>query len=192
MAPARAKRVRIAPAQAEKKRGTAASSSSTPEESQVERCENQNNANVHCQPFPESVSEEREIHTDDDGCHCHRVKRDGDLPARFRLHGLYFKGRDKFLKTSGGPHVELAPNKESCTPGEPAAGLPGVYSIAKFELVAQGSGTKIVFDHTGFPKGEAEVLASGWKAHYWEPLENSWLRSARDAVIRTGRSTGNH
>ncbi len=36
--------------------------------------------------------------------------------------------------------------------------------------VEQGAGSKIVFDHTGFPKGEAEVLASGWKAHYWEPL----------------------
>ena len=47
---------------------------------------------------------------------------------------------------------------------------PGAYSIAKFELVEQGTGTKIVFDHTGFPKGDAETLASGWKAHYWEPL----------------------
>ncbi len=26
------------------------------------------------------------------------------------------------------------------------------------------------FDHTGFPKGHAETLASGWNAHYWEPL----------------------
>src|SRR5579863_1122606 len=96
MAPARAKRVRIAPAQAEKKRGTAASSSSTPEESQVERCENQNNANIHCQPFPESVSEEREIHTDYDRCHCHHVKRDSDPPAHFSLHGLYRKGRGEY------------------------------------------------------------------------------------------------
>jgi activator of HSP90 ATPase len=46
----------------------------------------------------------------------------------------------------------------------------GIYSIAKFELVPQGAGTKIVFDHTGFPKGDAESLASGWKAHYWQPL----------------------
>jgi activator of HSP90 ATPase len=47
---------------------------------------------------------------------------------------------------------------------------PGTYSIAKFDLVEQGSRTRIVFDHTGFPKGDAETLASGWKAHYWEPL----------------------
>lgn len=48
---------------------------------------------------------------------------------------------------------------------------PGVYSIAKFELQEHGSGTRIVFDHTGFPKGKGEHLAAGWKTHYWEPLE---------------------
>jgi hypothetical protein len=48
---------------------------------------------------------------------------------------------------------------------------PGVYSIAKFELTEHRAGTKIVFDHTGFPKGDGEHLASGWKAHYWEPLQ---------------------
>jgi hypothetical protein len=48
---------------------------------------------------------------------------------------------------------------------------PGIYSIAKFELVEHGSGTKIVFDHTGFPIGDREHLAEGWKMNYWEPLE---------------------
>ncbi|HWZ52030.1 MAG TPA: SRPBCC domain-containing protein, partial [Granulicella sp.] len=47
---------------------------------------------------------------------------------------------------------------------------PGVYSIAKFELREQGSATRLVFDHTGFPNGKAEHLAEGWKANYWEPL----------------------
>jgi activator of HSP90 ATPase len=48
---------------------------------------------------------------------------------------------------------------------------PGIYSIARFELTEQGTGTKIVFDHTGFPQGTAEHLAEGWKVNYWEPLE---------------------
>ena len=48
---------------------------------------------------------------------------------------------------------------------------PGWYSIARFNLVEQGAGTKIVFDHTGFPKGLGEHLASGWKEHYWDTLE---------------------
>jgi len=43
---------------------------------------------------------------------------------------------------------------------------PGDYSIAKFQLVEQGAGTKIVFDHAGFPSGKAEHLAEGWRMNY--------------------------
>ena len=46
----------------------------------------------------------------------------------------------------------------------------GVYSIARFELLDQGTDTKLVFDHTGFPKGAGKQLASGWQEHYWDPL----------------------
>jgi len=43
--------------------------------------------------------------------------------------------------------------------GERVAGDSGIYSIAKFDLLEQGSVTKVVFDHAGFPKGRAEHLA---------------------------------
>jgi len=56
-------------------------SSWTLEESKVESCEHQDNANIHCQSFPESVSEERQIYTDYDGCHRHRVKHPSYLSA---------------------------------------------------------------------------------------------------------------
>lgn len=46
----------------------------------------------------------------------------------------------------------------------------GIYSIARFGLAANGSGTTLQFDHTGFPVGQADHLAAGWKEHYWEPL----------------------
>jgi activator of HSP90 ATPase len=93
----------------------------------------------------------------------------GDKPAEisrevggaFTLFGGYITGR----------HVELVPNERIVQAWRTGGWAPGVYSIARFELVEHGSGTKIVFDHTAFPNGEAEVLASGWKAHYWEPLE---------------------
>jgi activator of HSP90 ATPase len=93
----------------------------------------------------------------------------GDKPAEisrevggaFTLFGGYIMGR----------HVELVPNERIVQAWRTGGWAPGVYSIAKFELVEQGAGSKMVFDHTGFPTGEAEVLASGWKAHYWEPLE---------------------
>jgi hypothetical protein len=46
----------------------------------------------------------------------------------------------------------------------------GIWSIARFELKAQGTGTQLVFDHTGFPPGLKEHLASGWTEHYWTTL----------------------
>jgi uncharacterized protein YndB with AHSA1/START domain len=69
-----------------------------------------------------------------------------------------------------GRNVELAPDTRVVQAWRVSYWPKGVYSIVKFELVEQGAATKIVFDHTGFPKGDAETLASGWKAHYWEPL----------------------
>jgi activator of HSP90 ATPase len=47
---------------------------------------------------------------------------------------------------------------------------PGLYSIARFQLLAQGAGTQIHFDHTVFPLGEAGHLAEGWRGNYWDPL----------------------
>jgi activator of HSP90 ATPase len=46
----------------------------------------------------------------------------------------------------------------------------GSYSIARYDLGDQGASTRLVFDHTGFPKGLAGHLASGWQEHYWDPL----------------------
>ena len=69
-----------------------------------------------------------------------------------------------------GRHVELVPNRRIVQAWREVNWDPGVYSVAKFELLEQGTGSKIVFDHTSFPRGNAEHLAAGWKTHYWEPL----------------------
>jgi activator of HSP90 ATPase len=83
-----------------------------------------------------------------------------DVGGAFSLFGGIIVGR----------HVELVPDTRIVQAWRVAYWTPGIYSIVRFDLLEQGAGTKIVFDHTGFPKGEAESLASGWKAHYWEPL----------------------
>jgi activator of HSP90 ATPase len=70
-----------------------------------------------------------------------------------------------------GRNVDLVPNERIVQAWRSEGWKAGIYSIAKFVLVEQGSGTKIVFDHTGFPVGQAEHLLDGWKGHYWEPLE---------------------
>jgi activator of HSP90 ATPase len=83
-----------------------------------------------------------------------------EVGGAFSLFGGFITGR----------HIELLPNVRVVQAWRAGDWPPGIYSIAKFELVKQRSACKIVFDHTGFPKGAAESLASGWKAHYWEPL----------------------
>jgi uncharacterized protein YndB with AHSA1/START domain len=70
-----------------------------------------------------------------------------------------------------GRHIELVPNQRIVQAWRVVDWDPGIYSIAKFELVEQDAGSKIIFDHTGFPHGLGEHLAAGWKSHYWEPLE---------------------
>ena len=48
---------------------------------------------------------------------------------------------------------------------------PGLYSLARFELRPDGAGTRIVFDHVGFPPDQGEHLAKGWHTNYWEPMQ---------------------
>jgi len=83
-----------------------------------------------------------------------------EVGGAFTLFGGHILGRQ----------IELVPDERIVQAWRVADWDPGVYSIAKFEFVEQGSGTKIVFDHAGFPKGLGEHLAAGWKEHYWEPL----------------------
>jgi len=84
-----------------------------------------------------------------------------EVGGGFALFGGYITGR----------HIELVPNERIVQAWRVGSWDPGVYSIAKFELAEQGSGTKIVFDHSGFPKGAGGHLAAGLKAQYLEPFE---------------------
>jgi activator of HSP90 ATPase len=70
-----------------------------------------------------------------------------------------------------GRHVELMPNQRIVQAWRVVDWPASVYSIAKFELADRAGKTAIIFDHTGFPKGQGEHLAQGWHANYWEPLK---------------------
>jgi uncharacterized protein YndB with AHSA1/START domain len=102
------------------------------------------------------------------------IRQSGMLPAQaskptqiraeagtaFTLFGGFITGRQ----------IQLVPNVRIVQAWRAAGWEPGVFSIAKFELVKQGAATKIVFDHSGFPKGAGKGLAAGWHKNYWEPL----------------------
>lgn len=69
-----------------------------------------------------------------------------------------------------GMNVELVPNQRIVQAWRPTSWAAGEYSIAHFELVPRGGGTRIVFDHVGFTEDKQEHLMEGWRNHYWEPL----------------------
>lgn len=70
-----------------------------------------------------------------------------------------------------GRQLELMPNERIVQAWRVAYWNPGIFSIARFELGEQGgTGTKLVFDHTGFPAGDGQHLLEGWNGNYWEPL----------------------
>ena len=78
----------------------------------------------------------------------------------FSLFGGYIVGRQ----------LELLPGQRIVQAWREISWDSGIFSMARYELNEQGSTTRIIFDHTGFPAGNGDHLAVGWKAHYWEPL----------------------
>lgn len=83
-----------------------------------------------------------------------------EVGGTFSLFGGHIIGRN----------LELAPSRLIVQAWRAVDWSGGIYSIARFELVQQGTGTRIKFDHTGFPPEKAEILEAGWREHYWTTL----------------------
>jgi len=88
------------------------------------------------------------------------TKLSAHVGGPFELFGGYIVGRQ----------LELVPNELVVQAWRVLSWPRGIYSIARFELSDQAGSTKLAFDHTAFPKGQATHLASGWQEHYWNPL----------------------
>ena len=86
-----------------------------------------------------------------------------EVGGAFSLFGGHIVGRN----------VELVPNQRIVQAWRVVDWAEGVYSIVKFELKAQGSGTHLVFDHTGFPENLRDHLAEGWESNYWALLKKN-------------------
>lgn len=69
-----------------------------------------------------------------------------------------------------GRNVELVPGKRVVQAWRAKTWPEGKYSLATFELHAEGATTKVVFDHDGFPEEAKEHLAAGWESNYWAPM----------------------
>lgn len=69
-----------------------------------------------------------------------------------------------------GRTIEAVPNQRLVQAWRPQPWDAGVYSIVKFEIVADGESATVSLDHAGFPEGEGEHLAQGWHDNYWNNM----------------------
>src|SRR5258706_12168013 len=88
---------------------------------------------------------------------------DASEGAPFSVFGGHITGR----------HVELVPGTRVVQAWRAKTWPEGLYSIVRFELQADGAGTKLVFDHDGFPADMKEHLAKGWQSNYWDKLSSA-------------------
>src|SRR5690606_35946696 len=68
-------------------------------------------------------------------------------------------------------NIELVPGRRVVQAWRSQAWPEGVYSIVRFELAAEGSGTRLVFDQAGHPAEAQPMLEGGWAKMYWEPMK---------------------
>ncbi len=69
-----------------------------------------------------------------------------------------------------GRNIELVPGKRVVQAWRSQAWPEGVYSIVRFELTADGAGTKLIFDQAGHPAEATRMLEGGWHQMYWQPM----------------------
>lgn len=80
----------------------------------------------------------------------------------FSAHGGQIVGRN----------IEVVPDRRIVQAWRVSNWPDGIYSLVRFELTAEGDGTRLVLDHWGFPDDTRDHLDSGWTARYWEPLRS--------------------
>ena len=78
----------------------------------------------------------------------------------FSAHGGYISGFN----------LDLIENKRIVQAWRAKNWPKGVYSIVSFKIEKEGTGTKLIFDHTGLPEKEVDHLAEGWKKMYWDRM----------------------
>ena len=69
-----------------------------------------------------------------------------------------------------GRNVELVPGRRVVQAWRSQSWPEGVYSIVRFELIAEAKGTKLIFDQSGHPEEAQQMLEGGWHQMYWKPM----------------------
>lgn len=88
------------------------------------------------------------------------AKISSKIGGAFSAHGGYITG----------VNLDLVENKRIVQAWRAKNWPKGLFSIVSFNLEKQGSGTKLVFDHTGLLEKDVDHLAEGWKKMYWDRM----------------------
>lgn len=83
-----------------------------------------------------------------------------DAGAAFKMFGGDITGRN----------IEMVPGERVVQAWRSGAWPEGVFSLVSFRLMADGKGTKVVFDQVGHPAAAQDMLESGWQQMYWGPM----------------------
>ena len=70
-----------------------------------------------------------------------------------------------------GRQIELVPNQRVVQAWRVGNWDDGVYSVVRFEIAGNGSGSTLTLHHTGYPEDAGEHLEGGWHKMYWEPMK---------------------
>ena len=87
------------------------------------------------------------------------------IGGAFSAHGGYVSGFN----------LDLVENKRIVQAWRGKNWPKGVYSIVSFKFSKEGTGTKLVFDHTGIPDGMSDHLAGGWQKMYWDRMADYFV-----------------
>ena len=134
-------------------------------------------ASVHAQPKGPETAVHQEIDFTATPTRVYEVLLDAKQFAAFSKDTAEIQGQPggSFKVFGGrieGRNIELIPNQRVVQAWRSAAWPAGDYTIVRFNLVARGSGTRIIFDQAGILQNSAEwkQLDKGWPSNYWEPL----------------------
>jgi activator of HSP90 ATPase len=70
-----------------------------------------------------------------------------------------------------GRQIELVPSQRVVQAWRVKLGPEGLYSVVRFDVSADGTGTKLAIEHAGYPEDQREPLTEGWLANYGRPLK---------------------
>ena len=86
---------------------------------------------------------------------------DAKAGGAFSMFGGHITGRT----------VELNPDTRIVQAWRSKTWPEGHYSIVRFDIAAEGAGSTLTLEHSGFPVSEQAHLTEGWSKMYWEPLK---------------------